>query len=987
MLSKTLRKYLGAPLKILAGKDAASVRSRFILVVSVVAAIVLVVSSLLPVKASGDSSPPGNDPTPTVANASTTNDDTDGSEKSSVDNVAVDGEQAGDGTKVVNDDGVSEDVSSGSSPESSPETDGSNEAANTESPESAGSPESSQSSGTSDAESTETNVPSDAQEQEEPAQKSEDEEAALDETSDDEISTKEDTEQEDSEVVGFASGDGYNWATGTTRTITVTAAGDRDGATDTIKGLNGAVYVAVQSSSSTPPALPTTLDNALYCTTGGVQDGFTREDGVCRIKVAPGWFWDRLPYWILEYSVADPFSKVDNLALGTQDSIGQYRYAFRISGGDGNVSTPLSTQATHISDSRYRTVSGKWSHVRNNPAFPGMCLTDDPLKVALIIDQSGSVDETEIEKMKDAAKSFASSRGLGSTNTYMGLYGFNETAYQALPATSIADAAGIATVTDAIDKFQAVKDVATNWDHALRLVGTEWDAVIMLTDGNPTRYLSDASAGIGSATDLRAIEEAIASANYLKSEGTSVLTVGIGMPEASRVNLNAISSVADTYDATNFEDLDDVLHTIAQRSQCSASIRVQKSVTDTDGNNPSTIAGWPMKVQKTADNANGDVELCEITAGGRNCSTGSAVSTLPTIGASHMAQWALQFTTPEGQNASVKIDEGMLMTPSEYAGYEFVKYTYTIKHADGTTSDPVEVTAPAATDFMVEDIESGDEVMVVYTNKPLPEPDVANVSWQKKNDSGESLGGTTWTLKRTAPTTETITIEDNLGQDKDDRDGHFLVMDLQLGDYTLTEESAPDGYVFDSTPHPFTLTASGFSFDVAFVNTAKRGTVTWKKVEKSADGSTTPLAGSTWTITPVAPKGDEIIVEDYTGQEMYEGKDTDSAAGSFKVEGLAWGEYELVETEAPFGYVLDSAKYPFTISATALDFQFDTAFVNTRPDIPSLPLTGGSSSDAYWIAGGLTVILTLIVGFGVHLYRTQRRTHATSGLSTTDTGE
>jgi uncharacterized surface anchored protein len=329
----------------------------------------------------------------------------------------------------------------------------------------------------------------------------------------------------------------------------------------------------------------------------------------------------------------------------------------------------------------------------------------------------------------------------------------------------------------------------------------------------------------------------------------------------------------------------------------------------------------------------------------------------------------------------------MLMTPSEYAGYEFVKYTYTIKHADGTTSDPVEVTAPAATDFMVEDIESGDEVMVVYTNKPLPEPDVANVSWQKKNDSGESLGGTTWTLKRTAPTTETITIEDNLGQDKDDRDGHFLVMDLQLGDYTLTEESAPDGYVFDSTPHPFTLTASGFSFDVAFVNTAKRGTVTWKKVEKSADGSTTPLAGSTWTITPVAPKGDEIIVEDYTGQEMYEGKDTDSAAGSFKVEGLAWGEYELVETEAPFGYVLDSAKYPFTISATALDFQFDTAFVNTRPDIPSLPLTGGSSSDAYWIAGGLTVILTLIVGFGVHLYRTQRRTHATSGLSTTDTGE
>jgi uncharacterized surface anchored protein len=359
-----------------------------------------------------------------------------------------------------------------------------------------------------------------------------------------------------------------------------------------------------------------------------------------------------------------------------------------------------------------------------------------------------------------------------------------------------------------------------------------------------------------------------------------------------------------------------------------------------------------------------------------------------------MAQWALQFTQPSGQTAPVRLDEGTLSTPPEYAGYEFVKYSYTVKHADGTQDAPVEGTAPGSSAFTVDGLESGDEVMVVYTNKPQPEPDTATVSWQKKDDSGAFLGGTVWTLNKTAEPTTTFDIVDNTGQegysgrDQNSDAGKFEVMDLAVGEYTLTEKSAPEGYILDDTPYDFTLTAAGLAIDKVFVNKATTGSVTWRKIDDASPAN--PLGGSVWTITPTSLAGDVMVVEDNTGQSGYVGPDEDKTAGSFYVSGLKWGEYTLVETKAPFGYVLDATERDFTITKEALNVIFRDGFVNTRPDIPVLPLTGGASADIYWIAGGLTVILTVIVGFGVHMYRTyriKRSTHATAPSDATTTGE
>jgi hypothetical protein len=970
MLSKKVQEYLGAPLKILAEKGAAltlkktvkrmaSFRS-LVIVVSLIAALTFILASVLPVKASGDSSPPGFDPTPTVVSASAKenrDDDSDG-EVSSGDNatadVLADSETGKTESGSSNDGEISTEAGTGTETEPGTET-------GTETESGQGSPDSQEDSAGDPA----TEQPQEGDATDAPAA------PGSEENADNETSDASDTDQQvkdTEEVEKRLVGDDYAWADGIfARTITITAAGDRSGSSDTVNGLDGAVYVAIPSGSTLPPAAPENIGDYYYCTTGSAQGTqYPATKGVCRIKVSA-----LTSYWIVQFSAPAPYSVVPQVALRDSDNSEHYGYAFHIEPSFGNVSVPSSATASHV-PSTYDTTAGKWINVRTNPEFPGMCLADAPLKVALVIDQSGSVSASELSTMKDAATAFVSSQGLGLTNTEVGIYKFGTGASVVKGATSVRSESGIAEVSQAIASItKPTVDEATNWDHALRLVGTSWDAVVMLTDGNPTRYLTS-GAGLGTATDLRAMEEAIYSANYLKSQGTSILTVGIGMPEKSRVNLEAISSSEDTYDASNFEDLYAVLHTIAQRSQCTASIRVQKSVTDVEGNNPTTLAGWPMMAAKTSDNAGGTVELCEIAGATRTCRSDNTTSTLPTTGASDMAQWALQFSSPSGQSANVSIDEGTLTSP-EHAGYEFVKYSYTIKHANGTSDTTVEVTAPGPQGFSVENLEPGDELMVVYTNKPRPAPSVGSVAWQKKDSDGAFLAGTVWELTKTSPEpSQTIEVTDNTGQsgytgvDDDAAPGKFSVIDVDLGEYTLTEKSAPEGYVVDATPHAFTLTADGYTFATAFVNQRKTGSVVWRKIDAATQD---PLEGSVWTLTALASGSDPVTVEDNTGQSGYDGADVDATAGSFRLEGLTWGSYELVESKAPFGYVLDTTTHSFEISATNLDFEFGSAFENHRPDLPALPLTGGASSDAYWIAGGLTVVLTLICGFGVHLYQ------------------
>lgn len=82
------------------------------------------------------------------------------------------------------------------------------------------------------------------------------------------------------------------------------------------------------------------------------------------------------------------------------------------------------------------------------------------------------------------------------------------------------------------------------------------------------------------------------------------------------------------------------------------------------------------------------------------------------------------------------------------------------------------------------------------------------------------------------------------------------------------------------------------------------GTLTWVKTDKD---SGEVLAGSEWTLTP--KDGQPIVIADNGDLDQAE------EDGAFKLAGLDWGEYELMETKAPAGHDPISEPIKVTIDA------------------------------------------------------------------------
>ena len=178
-------------------------------------------------------------------------------------------------------------------------------------------------------------------------------------------------------------------------------------------------------------------------------------------------------------------------------------------------------------------------------------------------------------------------------------------------------------------------------------------------------------------------------------------------------------------------------------------------------------------------------------------------------------------------------------------------------------------------------------------------PVLGSVAWNKVDAAGGALAGSEWKLTGSGGD---VAVVDNGSNDEDPAVGALKVSKLALGDYTLVETKAPAGYVLDETAHQVTIT-EGAGANVTLgdvVNKPIVGSVAWNKVD--SDGQA--LAGSEWKLS--GADGDLAVVDNGSN-------DADPADGALKVLDLPLGDYTLVETKAPAGFVLDTTAHAVTI--------------------------------------------------------------------------
>lgn len=258
--------------------------------------------------------------------------------------------------------------------------------------------------------------------------------------------------------------------------------------------------------------------------------------------------------------------------------------------------------------------------------------------------------------------------------------------------------------------------------------------------------------------------------------------------------------------------------------------------------------------------------------------------------------------------------------------------------------------------------------------------------------------------------------------DEDTAAGKFKVSDLANGTYHLQETKAPNGYEVSLTVYTITIANGTATWSPAFgadntgnkiANTRKTGAVTWIKVSSDFN-NTDPLSGSEWTLKQTKAFSWDNGVAKYTDvtsdstlgtvTDCVDGQndvaecsaqtgvyvDLDGASGKFKISGLDWGEYQLIESKAPDGYDLDTTPHTFRIGPLEGDNIAGNWYANTDFNIkgtsayneqttftvnggniknkPGVILPGTGGAGDYWIyAAALVSALIGVVAAGMAL--------------------
>ena len=231
-------------------------------------------------------------------------------------------------------------------------------------------------------------------------------------------------------------------------------------------------------------------------------------------------------------------------------------------------------------------------------------------------------------------------------------------------------------------------------------------------------------------------------------------------------------------------------------------------------------------------------------------------------------------------------------------------------------------------------------------------------------------------------------------------DGYLITpQKLDAGDYTLVEVQAPYGYVLDSTPIDFTVTSKNNEdlegltiISVTAYDMAQKGTITVSKsgevfttVNVSGEEGVLDKEGNWGIINPLYAAvyeekclsgatyqviaAEDIVTGDGTIRanagdvvaEITTGEDGTATTGE-----LYLGKYNIVETEAPYGYVLNDETQEVELVYAGQEVSLtstSTGFVNDRQKLSLSAIKDMEQDELYGI--GMNGEITA-VSFGLY---------------------
>jgi len=225
-----------------------------------------------------------------------------------------------------------------------------------------------------------------------------------------------------------------------------------------------------------------------------------------------------------------------------------------------------------------------------------------------------------------------------------------------------------------------------------------------------------------------------------------------------------------------------------------------------------------------------------------------------------------------------------------------------------------------------------------------------SISGIKVDGDGEALAGAVIGLFK--PGEKEFTAKTAIMTDKSGKDGGFLFKGVPYGNWIVREIEAPAGYVLSEESHPVAISEDGQVIKIEIENVLIRGSV--QVIKTDTDGSR--LSSAVFGLY----SADGELLQKFTIPD----------SGEYTVENLLYGDYYLLELEAPKGYELSKEKHEFSITEHEQAVRItvenektpatETAPVETVPkdegktsgstSIGSSPKTGDDSDPWLWLA-------------------------------------